>query len=54
MALSGVTLTNLVNRSIELVKSVRDALLKSVLQSRLLAMDETPVKAGRKEKSKMQ
>ena len=59
MALSGVilsrtTLTNLVYRSIELLKPVHDALLKSVLESRILAMDETPGKAGRKEKGKMQ
>ena len=59
MALSGITLsrttlTNLVHRSIELLRPVHDALLKSVLQSRILAMDETPGKAGRKEKGKMQ
>jgi len=59
MALSGVTLsrttlTNLVHRSIELLRPIHDALLNSVLQSRLLAMDETPGKAGRKEKGKMQ
>ncbi|MCW7552732.1 IS66 family transposase [Endozoicomonas gorgoniicola] len=59
MALSGVklsrtTLTNLVYRSIELLKPVHSALLKSVLESRILAMDETPGKAGRKEKGKMQ
>ena len=59
MALSGVTLsrttlTNLVYRSIELLKPIHNALLKSVLESRILAMDETPGKAGRKEKGKMQ
>ena len=59
MALSGITLsrttlTNLVYRSIELLKPIHQALLKSVLESRILAMDETPGKAGRKEKSKMQ
>ena len=59
MALSGITLsratlTNLVYRSIELLKPIHNALLESVLKSRILAMDETPVKAGRKEKGKMQ
>ena len=59
MALSGITLsratlTGLVKRTIELLKPVHDALLESVLQSRILAMDETPGKAGRKEKGKMQ
>ena len=59
MALSGVTLsrstlTGLVKRSIDLLKPVHTALLKSVLESRVLAMDETPGKAGRKEKGKMQ
>ncbi|KEQ11544.1 transposase [Endozoicomonas numazuensis] len=59
MALGGVTLsratlTGLVKRTIELLRPVHDALLQSVLESRVLAMDETPGKAGRKEKGKMQ
>ena len=59
MALSGVTLsrttlTGLVKRTIELLRPVHKALLQSVLESRVLAMDETPAKAGRKEKGKMQ
>lgn len=59
MELSGVTLsrstlTGWVKRTIELLVPVHDALLKSVLESRVLAMDETPAKAGRKEKGKMQ
>ena len=59
MALGGVTLsratlTNWVYRTIELLRPIHGALLKSVLQSRILAMDETPSKAGRKEKGKMQ
>lgn len=59
MALSGITLsrstlTGLVKRTIELLRPVHDALLQSVLESRVLAMDETPGKAGRKEKGKMQ
>jgi len=59
MALSGVTLsrttlTGLVKRTIELLRPIHDALLQSVLESRVLAMDETPGKAGRKEKGKMQ
>lgn len=47
------TLTNLVKRSIELLKPIYQAQLKHLLQSRVLAMDETPIKAGRKKKGKM-
>ena len=59
MELSGVllsraTLTHWVQRTIELLRPIYEALLHSVLQSRILAMDETPGKAGRKEKGKMQ
>ena len=59
MAMAGVTLsrstlTQLVRRSIELLKPIQAVLLNSVLESHVLAMDETPVKAGRKVKGKMQ
>ncbi len=54
VTLSRTTLTQLVQRGIELLKPIHGALLKSILESDVLAMDETPVKAGRKEKGKMQ
>ncbi|MGI9285276.1 MAG: IS66 family transposase [Pseudomonadales bacterium] len=44
--LSRTTLTNLTKRSIELLRPIVDAQLGSVLQSRVLSMDETPIKAG--------
>ncbi len=47
------TLTNLVKRSIELLTPIYQAQLQNLLQSRVLAMDETPIKAGRKKKGKM-
>ena len=54
VTLSRSTLTQLVQRGIELLRPIYDALLASVLQSDVLAIDETPIKAGRKEKGKMQ
>ena len=59
MARSGITvsrstLTQLVQRSVELLRPIYDALIISVLESHVLAIDETPIKAGRKEKGKMQ
>jgi len=47
------TLTNLSSRSIDLLEPIFDAQFEHILQSRVLAMDETPIKAGRKAKSKM-
>ena len=47
------TLTNLSQRSIELLKPIYEAQLRHLLLSRILAMDETPIKAGRKKKGKM-
>lgn len=44
------TLTNLVHRTVELLEPVYEAQLRSILSSQVLAMDETPIKAGRKEK----
>ena len=52
--LSRSTLTNYIHRTGLLLKPVYDALLRSILQSKILAMDETPIKAGRKKKGKMQ
>jgi transposase len=47
------TLMNQVKRSIALLAPIYQAQLRQVLLSRILAMDETPIKAGRKKKGKM-
>jgi transposase len=47
------TLTNLVRRSIHLLTPIYQAQLRQVLRCRVLAMDETPIKAGRKQRGKM-
>jgi len=47
------TLTNLVKRSIELLKPIAEAQKDNILMSRVLAMDETPIKAGKKQKGKL-
>lgn len=46
ITLSRSTLTNLVKRAIDLLRPVVEAQTDSVLRSRVLAMDETPIKAG--------
>ena len=46
--LSRSTLTHLVERAALLLKPIADAVLESILKGDVLAMDETPVKAGRK------
>lgn len=46
VTLSRTTLTNLVKRSIALLEPIVKAQLDHVLQSKVLAMDETPIKAG--------
>ena len=51
--LSRATLTNLTKRTIELLRPIADAQLSNILMSKVLAMDETPIKAGRKQKGKM-
>lgn len=51
--LSRATLTGLAGRAIELLRPIYDAQLEHILASRVLAMDETPIKAGRKAKGKM-
>jgi transposase len=58
MQQSGVTvsrtsLTNWVKHAITLLKPIANAQLLQVLQSKVLAMDETPIKAGKKSKGKM-
>ncbi len=47
------TLTNLCKRSINLLVPIYQAQLQQILLSKVLAMDETPIKAGRKKKGKM-
>lgn len=47
------TLTELGKRAIGLLKPIVDAQREHILQSRVLAMDETPIKAGRKQKGQM-
>jgi len=52
ITLSRATLTHLSERAIGLLKPIHDAQLKHLLQSRVLAMDETPIRAGPSKKSK--
>jgi transposase len=49
--LSRATLTNLTHRAIELCTPIVDAQLGNVLQSHVLAIDETSIKAGNKKKA---
>ena len=42
------TLTKLVHRAAQLLEPIYHSQLSSILQSKVLAMDETPIKAGRK------
>ena len=46
ITLSRSTLTNLVKRAIDLLRPIVDVQTDNVLRSRVLAMDETPIKAG--------
>lgn len=46
ITLSRATLSNLVKRAIDLLRPIVAAQLDNVLMSRVLAMDETPIKAG--------
>jgi hypothetical protein len=47
------SLTTWASRAIDLLEPIVDAQHRHVLQSRVLAMDETPIKAGREKKGKM-
>ena len=47
------SLTNWVKRSIDLLKPIYQSQLEHILLSKTLAMDETPVKAGREKKGKL-
>jgi transposase len=51
--LSRGTLMQWVQRAAELLEPIYHALLSSILQSQVLAMDETPIKAGRRGKGKL-
>ncbi|ARU57238.1 IS66 family transposase OrfC [Oleiphilus messinensis] len=53
VTLSRTTLTNLSKRAIELLRPIAVAQLEHVLQSKVLAMDETPIKAGRQGPGKL-
>jgi len=48
------TLTQWVHRTADLLTPIYHALLSSILQSQVLAMDETPIKAGHKSQGKLQ
>ena len=51
VCLSRGTLTQLVHRTATLLKPIVDAQQRSILRSRVLAMDETPIKAGKSRKT---
>lgn len=51
---SRASLSNWVGQGIELLRPIFEAQKASVLKSKLLAMDEVPIKAGRSGKGKMQ
>lgn len=51
--LNRMTLTNLVHRAAQLLEPIYVSVQSSVLLSRTLALDETPIKVGRKVRGKM-
>ena len=53
ITLSRSTLGNLASRAIDLLEPVYAAQFSHIRHSRVLAMDETPIKAGRKKKGKL-
>ena len=53
ITLSRSTLTHYVQRSIDLLRPIYDAQWQHVLQSKVLAMDETPIKAGKAGKGRL-
>ena len=53
ITLSRATLTHYTQRAIALLQPIYDAQWQHILQSKVLAMDETPVKAGKAGKGKM-
>jgi len=54
ITLSRATLTQWVHRTAALLEPIYYALLSSILQSQVLTMDETPIKAGHKKKGKLE
>ncbi len=53
LQVSRSSLTTWVGRAIDLLAPIVEAQFRHVLQSKILAMDETPIKAGRQKKGKM-
>jgi transposase len=53
LTISRSSLSNWVHRSVDLLEPIYQSQLGSILQSQVLAMDETPIRAGRKSKGKM-
>ncbi|MFT6834448.1 MAG: transposase [Francisellaceae bacterium] len=53
LAVCQATLINWIQKGIELLRPIYQAMLRQMLQSSVLAMDEVPMKAGRKHKGKM-
>src|SRR5690606_40508782 len=53
ITVSRASLTNWVKRAIELLRPIVEAQCRHVLLSKVLAMDETPIKAGMKHPGKM-
>lgn len=51
--ISRATLINWMKKGIELLKPIYRAQFQSIIDSKVLAMDEVPIKAGRKSKGKM-
>ena len=51
--ISRATLINWIQKGIELLRPIYQANLASIINSQTLAMDEVPIKAGRKSKGKM-
>ena len=51
--MSRATLINWIQKGIELLRPIYQANLNSIIESKTLAMDEVPIKAGRKSKGKM-
>ena len=54
IVVSRETLTNWSQKGIRLLEPIYHAQLRHILQSKTLSIDETPIKAGRKKKGKMQ
>lgn len=53
IVLARSTLTNLVKRAIDLLKPIYQSQLDHILLSKILAIDETPIKAGKGKKGKL-